>query len=315
MTPKKIIITGAEGFIATNLILKLSNIKEFNLIGVDSSIAKSNNKYFTSKKIQHNRIDIVSSNYLFDLIKGADLVIHLAAKGNVVESIKDPIGNFNSNVYSTLILLETMRKAGVRNIVFSSTGGALMGNTSPPVNEKSLPAPISPYGASKLCCEGYLSCYANSFNINSITLRFGNVYGKYSSHKQGVINKWIRQSIMNEKIEIYGNGNATRDYIHVDDICDGIISSIDRLLNTTSSVCETYHLGNNQEITLKKLSKIIEISSNKKISRNFKNLRTGEVIRNCADFSLARELLNFQPKYKVEKEIPILYEWIKNNEF
>ena len=151
--------------------------------------------------------------------------------------------------------------------------------------------------------------------MNSITLRFGNVYGKYSSHKQGVINKWIRKSIMNEEIDIYGNGNSSRDYIHVDDVCDGIIAAIHRLLNTTSPICETYHLGNNQEITLRKLSSIIETCSNRKLIRNFKDLRTGEVLRNCADFSLARELLNIQPKYKVEKEIPILYEWIKKNEF
>ena len=81
-----------------------------------------------------------------------------------------------------------------------------MGNTSPPVNENSLPAPISPYGASKLCCEGYLSSYANAYKINSITLRFGNVYGKFSSHKQGVINKWIRSSINDKPIEIFGDG-------------------------------------------------------------------------------------------------------------
>ena len=74
-------------------------------------------------------------------------------------------------------------------------------------------------------------------------------------------------------------------------------------------------MGNNQEITLKQLSNIIEISSNKKLTRNFKDLRNGEVIRNCADFNLAKEFLNFQPKNKVEKEIPILYEWIKQNEF
>ena len=172
MKSKKIVITGAEGFIATNLIFKLSNIKEYDLFGIDSSIAKSSNKNFTKDIIKIEKLDISSSENLLNLLEGADLVVHLAAKGNVIESISNPLENFNSNAYSTLVLLETMRKANVQNIVFASTGGALMGNTVPPVNENSLPAPISPYGASKLCCEGYLSSYANSFNINSITLRF-----------------------------------------------------------------------------------------------------------------------------------------------
>ena len=315
MQSKKILITGAEGFIATNLILKLSNFNEFKLIGLDSSIAKSSNREFTKNKIVHNQIDLSNSDDLIDLIKGSDLIVHLAAKGNVVDSISNPIENFNSNVFSTLILLESMRKAGVKNIVFSSTGGALMGNTPPPVNESSLPAPISPYGASKLCCEGYLSAYAHSFGINSISLRFGNVYGKFSSHKEGVINKWIRKSIMNDCVDIYGDGKSTRDYIHVEDICDGIIASIKRILKMQKLICEKYHLANNQEISLTDLSDIIETCSKKKLLRNFKTLRNGEVIRNCSEYDLAKRILNFEPNKKFEKEIPVLYDWIKENEF
>jgi len=314
MREKKILITGSEGFIATNLIFKLSKIKEFNLIGIDSGIAKSSNKNFTNNLINHNLVDISSSSCL-DLIEGSDLIVHLAARGSVVESLENPLENFNANVYSTLILLEAMRKTGVRNIVFSSTGGALMGNTPPPVNETSLPAPISPYGSSKLCCEGYLSSYASSFLINSISLRFGNVYGKFSAHKKGVINKWIRSAIKDEEIEIFGNGKSTRDYIHVDDICDGIISSMKRLLNIKEPICEKYHLANNQEISLIELLDIIEICSKKKLSRNFKDNRIGEVIRNSSEFQLAKKILNFQPKKKFDKEIPLLYDWISLNEF
>ena len=315
MPKKKIVITGSEGFIATNLILKLSKNNDFNLIGIDSSIANSNNKIFTNTLINHNQVDIANASNLFDLINNADLIVHLAARGNVVESIANPLENFNSNAYSTLILLETMRKAGVKNIVFSSTGGALMGNTSPPVNEKSLPFPISPYGASKLCCEGYLSSYSNSFKINSISLRFGNVYGKFSSHKEGVINKWIRRSIMNQQIDIFGNGESTRDYIHVEDICNGIILSMHRLLNSKEGTCEKYHLANNREISLIELSDIIEKCSDKKLLRNYGEMRNGEVLRNCSEFNLAKEFLNFEPTKKFEDEIPILYKWIKENEF
>ena len=119
MPKKKIVITGAEGFIATNLILKLSKNNDFDLIGIDSSIANSHNKIFTNNLINHNRVDIADESILFDLINKADLIVHLAARGNVVESIINPLENFNANAYSTLILLETMRKAGIQNIVFS----------------------------------------------------------------------------------------------------------------------------------------------------------------------------------------------------
>ena len=122
MKSKKIVITGAEGFIATNLIFKLSNIKEYDLFGIDSSIAKSSNKNFTKDIIKIEKLDISSSENLINLLEGADLVVHLAARGNVIESISNPLENFNSNAYSTLVLLETMRKADVQNIVLPLPG-------------------------------------------------------------------------------------------------------------------------------------------------------------------------------------------------
>ena len=315
MMKRKLVITGSQGFIATNLILKLAESKNFELHGIDSGIAKSINKKFSKDFIQHHNFDLLDIEKTCEVIDNADVIVHLAAKGNVVESIDNPIENLNSNVISTVNLLEAMRRTNVKNIVFSSTGGALMGNTKPPVNEYSLPSPISPYGASKLACEGYLSAFSNSFQINSIALRFGNVYGKYSSHKVGVINKWIRAALNKQSIDIFGDGTSTRDYIHVDDLCNGLIASIERLLKIENINFEKYHLANNREISLLEICQIIEKFTDQKLKKEFKDFRIGEVVRNCSNYSLAKEVLYFEPKKEFYEGICELYSWIKETEF
>ena len=313
----KILVTGAAGFIATSLIPKLV-AQNHQVVGVDSLVSQTTNQQFTENICSHHFFDINDSGRLEELLSGVDVVFHLAAKGNVIESVENPLANFNSNVSSTLSLLEAMRNKGCQKIIFSSTGGALMGDACPPVNESTLPKPISPYGASKLACEGYLSAYMGSYGFSSIVLRFGNVYGPFSSHKVGVINKWIRALFESNDLVIYGDGTASRDYIHVDDLTNGLMLALERLARFVAPTLETYHLANHSEITLGQLSEILlGCSLEEKLSSNIihRPARTGEVSRNFADITLARNNLGFVPKVKFVDGISDLYKWIGSNEY
>ena len=311
---KTIIITGAEGFIATNLILNLHQKygDSVKLIGVDSGVNLSINSEITSGFIDHYRFDLRDTNKLISLMKqGCDLVIHLAAKGNVVESVDDPMDNFDCNVAGMMSVLESMRLSGVKNLVFSSTGGALMGNTPTPVNEKSVPKPISPYGASKMACEGYINAYAESYDISSVIFRFGNVYGPHSGHKKGVLNTWIKKIDSDEEITIYGDGTSTRDYINVSDICQGLEKGAERLLSKeNTSKSEVYHLSNNQEVSLKILAE--ELYNNfpdKQPNINYKGERKGEVINNKAEYCKANKVLGFSPNVTLRSGIKEMVDW------
>lgn len=311
---KKVLITGAEGFIATNLILRLSNYhKDFlRLSGVDSGVGNSQNLSITSTLIEHNKFDLRDTDQLIDLMRhGCDLVIHLAANGNVIESVNDPIYNMECNVLGTISLLEAMRHTGVKRLIFSSTGGALMGNTPPPVNEQSLPKPISPYGASKMACEGYINAYAESYDISSVIFRFGNVYGPHSSHKKGVLNAWISKIDLDEEITIYGSGDSTRDYINVGDVCQGIVLGAERLLNNSNTAkVEVYHLSNNQEISLRILADVLQASyPNRQLKVVYQQERTGEVKHNKAEFDKARKLLGFNPQVSLADGIKQMLCW------
>lgn len=307
----KILITGSLGFIATNLILLLSKNKDHQIIGVDSGISKSNNKEFTKNICEHHFFDLSDKEKLCKLLKDVDIVIHLAAKGNVIESIKFPILNFQNNVYSTLNLLECMKEMNVKKLIFSSTGGALMGNSESPVNENSNPKPISPYGASKMSCEGYISSYAETFNIRSIILRFGNVYGPFSLHKTGVFNKWIFSALNNQPILIYGDGSSSRDYIHVRDLCNGINLSIKLLKDQNSRNLNIFHLANSCEVRLKDLAEILSKVHGSKLKIDYLPSRKGEVHRNFADTSKAQEKLGFKPDISLYDGVREVYKWFK----
>ena len=307
----KILITGSLGFIATNLILYLSKNQNYKIVGVDSGISGATNKEFTMDTCKHNFFNICEKEKLCKLLHNVDVVIHLAANGNVIESIKSPILNFENNVNSTLNLLECMREMKVKNLIFSSTGGALMGNSLSPVNENSTPKPISPYGASKLSCEGYISSYAESFNIKSIILRFGNVYGPFSLHKSGVFNKWIFSALTNQPLIIFGDGSSTRDYIHVEDLCKGINLAIKLLKSENSEKLNIFHLANNNEISLNNLAEILSKVHGDSLKINYLQSRIGEVHRNFADISKAIEILGFKPEIPLDEGLKEVYKWFK----
>ena len=311
---KKIAITGGLGFIGFNLIENFLKEK-YEIVIIDSRISGTKNKINESKNLKLFASDISENKNIKDIINSCDLLIHLAAKGNVVESVQDPIENFNQNVLTTIQLLEILKDSEkCKKIIFSSTGGALMGDSIPPINEKSCPNPISPYGASKLACEGYINAYSKCYGLSSIVFRFGNVYGPNGSHKMGVVNKFIRNSINDVEHIVYGSTNSSRDYIHVYDICEAILLGI-KYFPKMEKNYELFHLANFEEVTLSKLIECIHKVSKKKNSYKLLEYRNGEVFRNFCSYKKANNILKFNPKYNLEKGIENLYYWILENEF
>ena len=162
--------------------------------------------------------------------------------------------------------------------------------------------------------EGYINAYSNCYGLKSIVFRFGNVYGPNGSHKKGVVNKFIRNSINDIEHIIYGSPDSSRDYIHVYDICEAILLGIDYFSKMQKNF-ELFHLANFEEVTLSKLIETIEKVSKKKNSYKLLDYRKGEVLRNFCSFEKANNLLKFNPKYNLDRGIEDLYCWILENEF
>ena len=300
-----ILITGGAGFIGANLIRKLI-LKKKNITVLDN-LSKGSLAYLP-KSVSLIKADIRDKESLKEIISNQDCIIHLAAYGSVIESINNPEMNFDINVKGTFNILNQAKDLQIKKFIFASTGGALIGDAIPPVNEKSLPKPISPYGSSKLCGEAYCHSFAKSFNMNTVCLRFANIYGPYSAHKSGAITKFIKSLINNEPITIYGNGLSTRDYLHVDDLSDGIISALEKDLVSGSVL----HLASGKEVAILDLVKLlIKIANKPNHPIKFLAKRAGEVERNFANYDKASINLNFQPTIDFENGLKSTWMWFK----
>jgi len=305
---KKILVTGGCGFVGTNLVPKL--IEQGADVKVLDNFTKgspSNLKNIDAEIIEGDIRDI---NTVQRALNGVDTVIHLAAYGSVIESIKDPFENFDINVRGTLVVLQACINSNVQKIVFSSTGGALIGNAIPPVNENSIPKPISPYGASKLCCEAYCNAFANSYELHTVMLRFANVYGPYSADKLGASTAFIKNIMSDTPIKIYGDGTATRDYLYVQDLCKGIHMLVEQDLPPAT----TLHIASGIETSVIDLANlIIETSGKKEHEIQHLPLRRGEVTRNFASYDLAKEVLGFSPSVSLREGITKTWDWFSRN--
>ena len=213
---RHILVTGGAGFVGATLVRRL--VASGHVVRVLDNYSTGDAAYLAGVNAEQIEGDIRDAAALDAALAGIDAVVHLAAAGSVVKSVADPETNFDVNVTGTFRVLDAARRAGVERTVQASTGGALIGDATPPVNEFSLPKPISPYGASKLAGEGYAHAFAKSYGLRTVALRFANVYGPWSAHKPGAMTVFFRAIHTGEPIVIYGDGSSSRDYTHVEDI-------------------------------------------------------------------------------------------------
>ncbi len=223
-----------------------------------------------------------------------DVIVHLAANTGVGPSVEDPRTDCVTNVLGTLNYLEAARLHGVDRFVFASSG-APVGEVEPPIHEE-LPAhPVSPYGASKLAGEGYCSAYFRSFGVDTVALRFGNVYGPGSLHKSSVVAKFIRLAMAGEVLEIYGDGSQTRDFIYIDDL----IAALTLAATRPGIGGEVFQIASNRETTVGEIARsmveVLEANGIETPQIINSGKRVGDVMRNFSDTSKARIKLGWTP--------------------
>ncbi len=303
---KKVLVTGGCGFIGSNLVPKLLSMG--CEVRVLDNLSRGSVSYLNGADVELVKGDIRDQVATSRALKNVDTVFHLAAFGSVLESITDPKTNFEINVGGTLNLLGCAVKARVEQFLFSSTGGALIGNAKPPVNEQSIPKPISPYGAGKLACEGYLNAFAGSYGLRTKILRFANVYGPISEHKLGAVTMFIKGVMAGKPIHIHGDGSASRDFLHVDDLCCGIVAMAEAELAPATVL----HLASGQETTILELAKLIaKVGGRPEHEIILGKSRQGEVTRNFALFDQAKKVLGFEPSIDLETGMRRTWDWFQ----
>jgi UDP-glucose 4-epimerase len=241
------LVTGGCGFIGTSLI---GYLLEHHLTGhirvldnmsigtrddlravcgfeeIDISLRQSGDQdpVEAGNKVELIAGDIRSPELAIEACRGMDIIVHLAANTGVGPSVRNPRKDMEHNVMGTFNLLEGAWRHNVGKFIFASSG-APVGEVSPPIHEEIAPKPVSPYGASKLAGEGYCSAFYRTYGLKTVSLRFGNVYGPGSIHKDSVVARFIKQALTGDTLEVFGDGQQTRDYIYVKDLLEAIVSA------------------------------------------------------------------------------------------
>ncbi len=301
----RVLITGGCGFVGVNLVALLNTKPGVHVRAFDNeSLGKRDHLDGLECEFVHG--DIRDPAALREAMSDVDQVVHLAADTRVIESIGNPRYNFEVNVGGTLNILECMREAGLTRLINASTGGAIIGEVQGPVHEGLVPAPMSPYGASKLAVEGYCSAYSASYGVRSLSLRFSNLFGPRSFHKGSVVAAFLKQVLAGKPLHVYGDGTQIRDYVYVEDVCDGIWRGLQ------SDHIGAIQLGSGRPVALNDLiAEMRDVVAPQPIDVVHHDFRVGEVHSTYCDVSLAREKLGFEPHTSLASGLRTTWDWFR----
>ena len=303
----KFFVTGGAGFIGKHLIKSLLKNNHQVTIYEDFSNSDENDIKDICKD---GALLIIGSLTDYGLLekklKDFDFVIHLAAKIDILESIDDPEITNKINVEGTINVLRACVKNNIKNIIAASSA-AVYGNTKIiPVTEDSILNPVSPYGADKISMEFYLRAFANAFNLNTISLRFFNVYGIGQSNAYaGVITKFLQNIKSKTPLEIFGDGKNTRDYVFIDDLIHGILQAIKNIQGQKGTI---YNLASGTSTSVNDLALLMLKISKKNLEIIHKLSRPGDLLFSEVLLLKAKNELNYNPKFNLESGLTKLFE-------
>ena len=302
----KILVTGGAGFIGTHLIETLLE-HEITILDNFSNSSIDEIPNFEQKNIKVIQDDIINLNQIKNSSLFFDLVIHLAAQINVDVSIINPEFNHKVNVIGTKNVLDFCVKNNIQNFIAASSAAIFGEPEKLPLTENSLANPISPYGESKLLMEELIKDYSNKFNLNTIVLRFFNIYGKGQSDEYaGVISKFIKQIRQNEDLVIFGDGNQTRDFLSVGDLTAAINCAIKKI-NHKRGLC--INIGSGKSTTINELATLMISLSKKDLKIKYEIRKKGDIQNSLTSVSYAQKSLNFNPKISLKNGIDKLLEF------
>lgn len=302
-----ILITGGAGFIGSHLadaLIKLNhNVTIIDNLSSGTKFNVPSEAKFIETDIRTSSIANIFKNYKFDL------VFHEAAQTLVPESIKNPYKDADENIMGLINVLESCRQTGVKKIIFSSSAAVYGNNSNLPLSENENLSPTSFYGLTKTTSEKYLNLYYEYFGIHYTILRYSNVYGprQGANGEGGVIYIFAKALAENKPINIFGDGNQTRDFISVHDIVEANIAAI------TNGNEKILNISTETETTLNELAnKMINLSKKDKNLIHYKKPRNGDIYRSCLSNKNAVSELNWKPKISLDKGLIETITYFKN---
>ncbi|WP_319449193.1 MULTISPECIES: NAD-dependent epimerase/dehydratase family protein [unclassified Mycobacterium] len=291
------LVTGAAGFIGSTLVDRLL-ADGHTVVGVDDLSTGNSLNIVPAERhetYEFAKADIVDAD-LLSLISDTrpEVIFHLAAQISVSRSVTDAQFDSSVNVVGTVRLAEAARKAGVRKIVHTSSGGSIYG-TPPvyPTNEDVPVNPSSPYAASKVCGEVYLNMFRNLYNLDCSHIAPANVYGpRQDPHGEaGVVAIFSKALLSGKPTKIFGDGSDTRDYVFVDDLVDAFVRA-----GGDAGSGQRFNAGTGVETSTRQLHSAIAAAVGAPDEPEFHPPRLGDLRKSCLDISRAKRVLGWEPK-------------------
>ncbi|MFJ7734152.1 NAD-dependent epimerase/dehydratase family protein [Lysinibacillus sp. NPDC097231] len=305
----KILVTGGAGFIASHVVDAL--VLDGHEVAVVDNLSTGNVKNLNAK-IKFYNVDICNYDAL-DVIFSEfkpDIINHHAAQMDVRVSIRDPIKDANINIIGSLNIIKLATEYQVKKLIYISTGGAVYGEPLYlPVDENHMLNPISQYGISKHTVEHYLYLYQKNFGLNSVILRYPNVYGPRQNPlgEAGVIAIFALNILNGNRPIIFGDGKQTRDYVYIEDIVQANLNAIST--NSTGII----NIGSGKGTTVLEINRILCEILNSKLIPIFEPQRVGEIKSIYLNSSKANELLNWSAKTSLFDGLVMTTNWITSN--
>jgi len=308
------LVTGGAGFIGCNLVRFLLD-KGHGVVVVDNyATGKPSNLAPVRDRIVMIEGDIRDRATMDRAVGSVDAIFHEAALGSVPRSVADPATSHDVNVNGTLTVLEAARAAGVKRFIFAASSSAYGDQPDSPKHEQMVPRPISPYAAGKLACEAYLLAYAKSYGMETLGLRYFNVFGPYQDPHgpyAAVIPAFVSHLLRGEPPVVYGDGEQTRDFCYIDNVlhanwlaatapaaaCDGRVVNI--ACNAATSLNEI----------LDQLTGLLDTD----VKALYQDPRPGDVKHSLADYTLAQETIGYQPQVYFEEGLNRAIDWYRRN--
>ena len=307
---KKALVTGGAGFIGSHLVEAL--VKEGYRVHVLDNLSTGRLSNLSSVKndIVFFEGDIRDGGVLVEAVKNCDVIFHEAAVVSVTQSVNDPAGTHDVNTTGTLTVLESAHRAGVKRVIFASSCAVYGDDPRLPKHEKMVPRPKSPYAVQKLTGELYARLYFDLYGIETVCLRYFNVYGPRqdaSSPYSGVISIFITRATAGKPATIYGDGGQSRDFVFVKDVVRANLLAAE----AESAGGEVINVATGQHIRIKSLWEMVCGQAGIGLVPEYQNPRPGDIIASVGSIDQAASLLAYRPEYRFEAGLRETFGWYK----
>lgn len=289
------LVTGGAGFIGSNIVVELLARGHEVRVLDNFATGRRENLAQVMEDIQLIEGDLTSYERVHNAVRGVDYVLHIGALPSVPRSVQDPLTTSRVNVTGTLNVLLASRDERVRRVVYASSS-SVYGNTEVlPKVETMMPTPMSPYAVAKLCGEGYCSSFSRVYGIETVSLRYFNVFGPRQnplSQYAAVVPAFITQMASGRRPTVYGDGEQSRDFTYVANVVEATIAAAGA---PAAAVGQVMNVACGERFTLNQLVAELNAILGTSLEPEYLPERVGDVRHSQADVDRARELLGFEP--------------------